>query len=494
MISMYKWQQVKALRAKGVSIKKIARKLKLSKNTVRKYLRSPDPPQFKARQYEKMLNEYEDKVNEMLEKRYIGTRICSELIGVGYKGSLSTVHRYIREAKREEEISKRITTRFETVPGKQMQYDWKEWDLPVDGKTLRVYIHEVVLSYSRKKYYAYSLSIKTSDVIRAIEEAIHFFGGVVSELVIDNPKQMVITHEKNGIVRYNDEFLRFCGMYGIDPNPCQNYRARTKGKAERPFYYIQEHLLRGLEIKDLSEFDIKLKEFMDGYNLRVHSTLKETPEDRYSRERGYLKEIPSVEPTLLYEREFSKVSNDGYISYNGGFYPVPMHLCLKDVRVEPVFGRLLRVYDEKGQLAVEHQVNLFETGLRPEHPEHEEINRRYREKKETQRSEIVNRFIETFDDNGRLYVEGLKERTGANLYWHLSEIIKYTELYGASEVSDVLTECITIGAYHKNSVKRLLSIRKIQEPVVGPVLTARMFPSVDITRGLSAYRVEVPCE
>ena len=305
MISMYKWQQVKALRAKGVSIKKIARKLKLSKNTVRKYLRSPDPPQFKARQYEKMLNEYEDKVNEMLGKRYIGTRICSELIGVGYKGSLSTVHRYIREAKREEEISKRITTRFETVPGKQMQYDWKEWDLPVDGKTLRVYIHEVVLSYSRKKYYAYSLSIKTSDVIRAIEEAIHFFGGVVSELVIDNPKQMVITHEKNGIVRYNDEFLRFCGMYGIDPNPCQNYRARTKGKAERPFYYIQEHLLRGLEIKDLSEFDIKLKEFMDGYNLRVHSTLKETPEDRYSRERGYLKEIPSVEPTLLYEREFS---------------------------------------------------------------------------------------------------------------------------------------------------------------------------------------------
>jgi len=43
---MYKWQQVKALRAKGVSIKKIARKLKLSKNTVRKYLRIPDPPQF----------------------------------------------------------------------------------------------------------------------------------------------------------------------------------------------------------------------------------------------------------------------------------------------------------------------------------------------------------------------------------------------------------------------------------------------------------------
>jgi transcriptional regulator with XRE-family HTH domain len=57
---MYKWQQVKALRAKGVSIKKIARRLKLSKNTLRKYLRSLGPPHLKARQYEKMLERYKD--------------------------------------------------------------------------------------------------------------------------------------------------------------------------------------------------------------------------------------------------------------------------------------------------------------------------------------------------------------------------------------------------------------------------------------------------
>ncbi len=490
---MYKWQRVKSLRAKGVSIKKIARKLRLSKNTVRKYLRSSEPPHFKAREYEKMLNKHEDDVKEMLEKRYIGTRIYSELTGIGYGGSLSTVHRYIRDVKRQEEISGKVTTRFETPTGKQMQYDWKEWWLPVEGRAVKIYIHEVVLSYSRKKYYTYSLSVTTSDVIRAIEEAIHFFGGVTSEIVIDNPRQMVITHEKNGIVRYNDEFLRFCGLYGIEPDPCQNYRARTKGKAERPFYYIQEHLLRGLEVKALSEFDIRLKGFMDGYNSRVHSTLKETPEDRYLREKGYLKEIPEVEPALLYERQIHKVSNDGYISYGGGFYPVPMRLCLKEVMVEPVSGRLLRVYDEKGVLAIEHKVNPFRGGVRPEHPEHEEMNRRFREKKDAQRSEIVNRFLETFD-NGRLYIEGLKERTGANLYWHLSEIMKYTELYGVSEVSGVLAECIIIGAYHKNSVKRLLSVRKIQEPAVSPVLTAQMFPHVDIRRGLSAYRVEVSHE
>jgi hypothetical protein len=52
-----------------------------------------------------------------------------------------------------------------------------------------------------------------------------------------------------------------------------------KGKVEKPFYYVQEHLhlLRGLEVKELSEFDRKLEEFMDKYNERdcrgIHTQL-----------------------------------------------------------------------------------------------------------------------------------------------------------------------------------------------------------------------------
>jgi len=203
---MYKWQQIKVLKVQGMGVKRIAKKLGISKNTVRKYLRSTDPPEAKVREYEKMLDSYEGNIKEMLSKGYIGTRIFAELRKMGYEGSLSTVHQYIREVKREDEIRGKVTTRVETPPGKQMQYDWTEWDLPVGGRKVRIYLHEVVLSYSRKKYYTYSLSVTTSDVIRAIAEGIEFFGGVAGELVIDNPKQMVITHDRDGIVRYNDEF------------------------------------------------------------------------------------------------------------------------------------------------------------------------------------------------------------------------------------------------------------------------------------------------
>lgn len=491
MISMYKWQQVKVLRAKGLSIKKIARQMKLSKNTVRKYLRSSEPPKFKARQYEKMLREYEDKTKEMLKKGYIGTRIYNELVVMGYKGSLPTLYRYIKGISEEESIKKKTTTRVETQPGKQMQYDWKEWILPVDSKRLKIYLHEVILSYSRKKYCTHSLNITTQDVIRAIISAIEFFGGVAEELIIDNPKQMVITHKKNGVIRYNDEFLRFCGLYGIEANPCENYWPRTKGKVEKPFFYIQEHLLKGLEVKSLSDFDPKLLDFMKNYNARPHSTLKESPDERFKREKGHLHEIPSVEPTVLYEREIRKVSNDGYISWKKRLYPVPLRLSLREVMVEEVFGRLLKTYDTSGEIVAENPIRLFGDGIRPEHPEHEEINRKYREKREFKRSFLIRRFVETFNEKGEIYVEGLKERVGANIYWHLEEIMKYTELYSVREVLEVLSECIKMGAYHKNSLKRLLGKREMEKPCMETFDMLPLPVSVNITRPLSEYKVEV---
>ena len=77
-----------------------------------------------------------------------------------------------------------------------MQYDWKEWMLPVAGKKIKIYVHEVILSCSRKKYYQFTLSITTADIIRVLADSFIFFDGYAKELIMDNAKQMVITHRK----------------------------------------------------------------------------------------------------------------------------------------------------------------------------------------------------------------------------------------------------------------------------------------------------------
>jgi len=152
------------------------------------------------------------------------------------------------------------------------------------------------------------------------------------------------------------------------------------------------------------------------------------------------------------------------------------------------------VYAMAGVMVAQHEVRLDTRGIRPPHPEHEEINRQYREKREAIRSEVVRRFVETFDDTGRVYIEGLRERVGPNLYWHLSEIMKYIRVYPVEDVSDVIAECISIGAYHKSSVGRLLGKRKITEPSVNPSFMGYTIAHVDIRRSLSTYRMEVAHE
>jgi transposase len=465
-------------------------RLKISRNTVRKYLRSSEPPRFKAREYEKLIDRYEEIIKGMLKKHYIGTRVYNELIQMGYRGSLSSLHRYIAGIRQAEDLKWKATTRVETEPGKQMQYDWKEWLLPVDGKFVRIYIHEVVLSYSRKKYYVSSLSITAQDVIRAIAGAIQYFSGLADELVIDNPKQMVITHRKSGAVCYNDEFLRFCGLFGIQPNPCRNYRARTKGKVERPFYYLQEHLLRGLEVKDISSFDRLLAEFTEKYNARLHSDLAESPDERFLKEKAFLKRIPLVEPAILYDKPIRKVSHDGYISWDGALYPMAMPHCLQNVRVEAEFGKKLKVYDMSGELIAEHNIRLFDKKVRPVHPEHEEINGSYMQKKETYRAETVKKFIETFQQTGSLYVKGLRTAVTANMYWHIDEIMKYTLVYNTEDVAAALSECIEIGAYHKNSVMRLLQCREPNKQSFNILNQPCIVSPVGIRRPLADYKVE----
>jgi len=482
---MYTWHKIKTMRANGSSIKGIARDLKISKNSVRKYLQSPEPPKFNAREYEKKIDPYEEDINEMLGKKFIGTRIYDEIKETGYEGSLSGVHRYIQEYNKTENNKRSSTTRVETPAGHQMQYDWKEWMLPIDGKEIKVYIHGVVLGYSRMKNYSVSLSITSQDIIRAIESAIHAFGGTAQELVIDNPRQMVITHCRDGVVRYNDEFLKFCGLYGIEPSACQNYRPRTKGKVERPFYYLQEHLLRGLSVNSINEFESKLRIFTEEYNHRIHSKLGVAPHERFKEEKEHLSKVMKVEPTILYDRELRKVSNDGYVSFGGGLYPVPMKLCGQEVFIEAIFGRTLNVYKLSGRLVCEHEIHVFEDGIRPEHPEHKEINKAYKDKKEAVHSALLVTFISLFGETGRQYVKGLKNATQVNMYWHVKEIMACCEIYYPSEIERVLKVCIEIGSYHKNTVLRLLDHKKGK--VAEPIISCHTYPKGNIKRELSDY-------
>jgi len=72
--------------------------------------------------------------------------------------------------------------------------------------------------------------------------------------------------------------------------------------------------------------------------------------------------------------------------------------------------------------------------------------------------------------------------------------MRYQELYDIEKVSEAMKECVEIGAYHKNSVKRILSCKELKIPSLEIFTGIYISEPYDIKRPLSEYRVEVSYE
>ena len=88
MISVEGWTTIRYLHAQGMGARTIAKKLGLSRNTVRQAIRAQAPPtRTRAKRPNKKLAPFAARIAEMLfEKEYIGTRILRELGRLGYTG------------------------------------------------------------------------------------------------------------------------------------------------------------------------------------------------------------------------------------------------------------------------------------------------------------------------------------------------------------------------------------------------------------------------
>jgi transposase len=141
------------LHRKGLSQRKIARSLGISRNTVRKYLENPElcGNQRGIRKRKSLLDPYGDTIKAWLEEdmEYTATWIYDRLGAMGFPGSYEIVKRKVRGIKAERQ--KIAYMRFETEPGYQGQVDFGEFQLErADGSIKKLYLFSMILGYSRK--------------------------------------------------------------------------------------------------------------------------------------------------------------------------------------------------------------------------------------------------------------------------------------------------------------------------------------------------------
>src|SRR2546422_10568261 len=84
----------------------------------------------------------------------------------------------------------------------------------------------------------------------------------------------------------NPEFLRFAAHWGFRIRACRPYRAKTKGKVERPVGYLRGNFLYGRTFLGDADLADQCARWLTRANQRVHSTTRVVPLSRLAEEQA----------------------------------------------------------------------------------------------------------------------------------------------------------------------------------------------------------------
>ena len=215
----------------GYKVRQIARTLKLSRESVKRYLDNPDPPRPVIVRTSK-LDPFKDQVQTFLEQlpSVSGAVLYQRLRPQGYTGGITILRDYLQEVRPKK---KRAYIRFESPPGEQFQIDWGHFGSLVYGKTPRkLYCLAVIEAHSRMLYGEFTHSQKQESLHQGLLNAFRFFHGTPREIVTDNMLTAVLERE-GSLIRYNEAFLEFLRPSGSSPEPAIPINLTKKARSKK---------------------------------------------------------------------------------------------------------------------------------------------------------------------------------------------------------------------------------------------------------------------
>ena len=287
---------------RGKSIRRIARELKLSRNTVRKAIRGDVAAFGYQRSVQPLpkLGPWVGKLEDLLEAnerkrrrdRLSVLRIFERLQDEGYEGGYDAVRRYAASWRRRH--SKSGSQAYVPVifdPGEAYQFDWSHEYAVVAGTTTRVKAAHLRLCHSR--FFLVQIFPREGQemVFEAHERSFRFFGGVCRRGIYDNMKTAVQTVFVGKARTYNRRFLEMCSHHLVEPVACTPGAGWEKGQVESQVGHVRGRLFvprpRGRTYAEINGWleDQCIAEA----KRRRHPTIKDkTVWEVFQAERAYL--------------------------------------------------------------------------------------------------------------------------------------------------------------------------------------------------------------
>ena len=204
-------------------------------------------------------------------------RLQEEIRAAGYMGGYTQLKEYVRQVR---PVVDEPVVRFETPPGLQAQVDFAHFRLPWGRRWALL----VVLGYSRLLWLRFFPRQTMQTLFDGLEQSFANFEGVPRELLFDQMRSVIVNDERlrGGALVENAEFLRFANHWGFRARACRPYRAKTKGKVERPIRYVRENFFYGRSFLNDEDLNVQALQWLEQVaNVRVHGTTGERPRERF---------------------------------------------------------------------------------------------------------------------------------------------------------------------------------------------------------------------
>ena len=338
---MLRMDQVYVIRHKvlveGLSIRAVARQMRVSRNTVRKYLETSEPERRQTKSRKKpVTDKVAPRIEEILEEwkkrttkkqRVTGTRLHRQLVEEGKRVGITTVREYLREKKR-----KQMEVYIPLVyhPGDCAQVDFFEVTVEEDGVKRKAWKFVMRLMFSRRDFVWLYDSCDQISFLDAHVRAFAFFGSVPRRIIYDNLTAAV--KKRIGLkVNLTDRFLALCSHYLFEPCFARPGEGHDKGGVESRGKGIRlQHLTPIPRGKSLQQIAETVLEEVERFCTRRVDNEGRTVAERFAEEKPHLLPLPEYpfEARLVV---LSSANKQSLVRVEGADYSVPSHWARLDV-------------------------------------------------------------------------------------------------------------------------------------------------------------------